>query len=355
MRRCREEIDREDDGLAWEERAHKTREVIKDSPPCCLLKDRVAKPAAFEPIVVFDKPRWHRPGELGTNPPSRLLWLPTAKRSVADLRPSVPALEYRVSGSSPSWRVRVFDRETPALVGIVTRLKDWELVRSRHWYRIPVRTAPEELDSIQFLAFYQTRLFGREKWAVNWYARVRGISKVTRRELLPDEPGHARAGAEYYKVELGELERLPHPIPSRRWRRIVFIPTSLERLLHAQEINDLFKVSPIEDKLYLTLQEADLPAERQYFVREEGTGYMLDMAVFCRDSNLDIECDGETYHSGRDKADQDRERDNTLTTAGWHILRFSGKRILRDTGHCLETVKRTVHRLGGVSGVEHQD
>jgi very-short-patch-repair endonuclease len=259
-----------------------------------------------------------------------------------------------VSGGRPVWRVRVFGPETPALVGIVTRKKDWDLVRSQRWYRIPVRTAPEGLESIKYLAFYQTRLFGKEKWAVNWYAPVRGISKVTRRELPPDEPGHTRARAEYYKVELGELTRLPHPIPSRRWRRIVFIPTSLERLLHAQEINDLFKVSPIEEKLYFTLQDAGLPAERQYFVREGSSGYMLDMAVFCRDSNLDIECDGDSYHSGRDKADQDRERDNTLTTARWHILRFSGRRIMSDADQCVETVRRTVRRLGGASDPPRQ-
>ena len=249
----------------------------------------------------------------------------------------------------PVWRVRVFGPETPALVGIVTRKKDWELVTSEHWYRIPVRTAPEGLDIIRYLAFYQTRLFGEEKWAVNRYAPVKRISRVTRRDLLPDEPGHPRAGAEYYKFELGELTRLPNPIPSRRWRRIVFIPTSLERLLHAQEINDLFKVSPIEEKLYFTLKDAGVPAERQYFVREEDSGYMLDMAVFCRDGNLDIECDGDTYHSGRDKADADRERDNALTTAGWHILRFSGRRILREPDRCANTIKRTVRRLGGVN------
>jgi len=201
-----------------------------------------------------------------------------------------------VSGQKPVWRLRVYGPETPALVGIVTRRKDWELVRSRHWYRIPVRTAPEGLDKVRYLAFYQTRVFGEEKWAVNWYAQVKDITRATRRELLPDEPGHPRAGAEYYKVELGELTRLPQPIPSRRWRRIVFIPTSLERLMHAQEVNDLFKVSPIEEKLYFTLKDVGLPAERQFFVREEGSGYMLDMAVFCRDGNLDIECDGDTYH-----------------------------------------------------------
>ena len=74
---------------------------------------------------------------------------------------------------------------------------------------------------------------------------------------------------------------------------------------------------------------------------------MLDMAVFCRDSNLDIECDGEAYHAGRDKAEQDRERDNALTTAGWHILRFSGRSILSDTDKCAQTVRRAVQRLGG--------
>ncbi len=260
-----------------------------------------------------------------------------------------------MSGRRPVWRVRVFGDETPALVGIVTRQKDWDLVRSEHWYRIPVRTAPAGLEKVRHLAFYQTRVFGDEKWAVNWYARVRGISEAKRRDLVPDEPRHPRADANYYRIALGELKRLPHPIPSRRWRRIVFIPTSLERLLHAQEINDLFKVSPIEEKLYFTLKDMGLPAERQLFVREEGTGFMLDMAVFCRDGSLDIECDGDAYHSGRDKAEADRERDNTLTTAGWHILRFSGRRILGDTDKCVQTVSRTVRRLGGLRDNPRRD
>ncbi len=247
--------------------------------------------------------------------------------------------------------MRLFGPETPALVGIVTRKKDWELIRSEHWYRIPVRTAPEGLDRIRYLAFYQTRLFGVEKWAVNWYAPVKDISRATRRELLPDEPAHLRAGAEYHKIALGELQRLPNPIPSRRLRRIVFIPTTYERLLRAQEINDLFKISPIEEKLYFTLKNAGLPPERQFFVREEGSGLMLDMAVFCRDGNLDIECDGDTYHLGRDKADADRERDNKLATAGWRILRFSGRRILGDTDKCVQTVTRTVRRLGGARAI----
>ena len=84
----------------------------------------------------------------------------------------------------------------------------------------------------------------------------------------------------------------------------MFIPTSLGRLLRATEINDLFHTSPIEDQLYDALRGGGLFAERQYLVRvyeprapRDSTGYMLDLALFCRDGNLAIECDGRTYHS----------------------------------------------------------
>jgi hypothetical protein len=63
---------------------------------------------------------------------------------------------------------------------------------------------------------------------------------TTRRQLLPDEADHPRANDCYYKLELGPLERLPRPIPSHRLRRITFIATTLDRLLNAQEINDLW-------------------------------------------------------------------------------------------------------------------
>jgi hypothetical protein len=57
MRRRREEIDREDEGLSWEERMRKTRELLKDDPLWLYLKDRLAEPVALEPTVVCDKPQ----------------------------------------------------------------------------------------------------------------------------------------------------------------------------------------------------------------------------------------------------------------------------------------------------------
>jgi len=57
MRRRREEIDREDEGLTPEERTRKTRELLKDDPLWLYLRDRLAEPVALEPTIVSDKPR----------------------------------------------------------------------------------------------------------------------------------------------------------------------------------------------------------------------------------------------------------------------------------------------------------
>ncbi|MCX6844585.1 MAG: hypothetical protein NTX53_20160 [candidate division WOR-3 bacterium] len=57
MRRRREEIDREDEGLTWEERVRKTRELLRNDPLWLYLKDRLAEPVTLEPTVVSDKPR----------------------------------------------------------------------------------------------------------------------------------------------------------------------------------------------------------------------------------------------------------------------------------------------------------
>ncbi|MFO7638545.1 MAG: DUF559 domain-containing protein [bacterium] len=237
--------------------------------------------------------------------------------------------------------------ETPALVGIVPRIKDWRLLRDQHWYRIPIRTAPEDLRSCRYLAFYQPGVFKEERWAVNWYARVHGITAVSRRELLPDEASHPRAGEPYWRIELDGLLRLSRPILSHRRRRIVFIPTTLERLFVADEINDLYRTTPIEDRLYYRLRDTGLAPERRFFVRDARRTHELDLALFCREGGLNVECDGERYHSGRLKAEKDRTRDNALTAAGWRILRFSGSEIEGDLGDCARTVRRTVSRLGG--------
>ena len=87
--------------------------------------------------------------------------------------------------------------------------------------------------------YYLTKPFGVDAFSVRWYAQVRGHELVTRRDLLPEEADHPRADQRYYKLQLGKLVELPHPIPSRSLRRITFILTNGKRLNEAWEINDL--------------------------------------------------------------------------------------------------------------------
>lgn len=238
--------------------------------------------------------------------------------------------------------------DKPALVAIVPRKKDWKILREKHWYRIPVKSAPEIVTQLKYLAFYQSKIFREEKWAVNYYATIKEINIVKRIELLPDEPKHIRAMDDYYKFTIEELKRLPHPIPSKRWRRIVFIPTTLSKLMKAKEINDLYHTSPIEEKIYKIMTKDKIMAERQLFVKEENNRYCLDFGIFCNEGKIDVECDGEAYHSSNDAHMRDRTRNNELASYGWLVLRFTGKEINKDVKGCVKKIKRAIKSLKGI-------
>lgn len=167
--------------------------------------------------------------------------------------------------SDRGWLVEhVLDEDEPArvLVAVINNQRDFEMARQRHSYRIPLRRAPRQV-AADYLAFYQTAAFDEEKWAVNYFAPVRRYHVVHRRDLLPDEADHPRADDLYYKVEFDPLQRLPAPIPSRRLRRITFIATTLDRLLTAQEINDLWMGGVSEEELWEAFKaEGDETARR---------------------------------------------------------------------------------------------
>jgi hypothetical protein len=128
------------------------------------------------------------------------------------------------------------------MVCMLNAPRDLEIARWDHWYRVPLKHAPDEYLP-DLIAFYLTAAFGDERWAIYEYARVRGHEMVRRSDLFPDQPDHPRANDVYYKFQLGALQRLPRPIPSLKWRRITFIKTSGDRLLHALEIGDLVERS----------------------------------------------------------------------------------------------------------------
>jgi hypothetical protein len=147
--------------------------------------------------------------------------------------------------------------EDLVLVAVMNKPRDLQIARLFGWYRIPLQTAPKTV-RVDWLAFYQTKAFGDERWSVRHVAAVRGFELVTRAELLRDEPDHLRADEPYYKLQIGPLQELPRPIPSRRWRRFTFLYTTGERLLAAKDLKELRLPSSRErDLLWRVLREGD--------------------------------------------------------------------------------------------------
>lgn len=154
-----------------------------------------------------------------------------------------------------------FDPYTTVLVAIMNNWRDFAIAREEHWYRIPVKRAPTRAINAPILAFYQTKVFGPEAWAINYWARAWKWKVIKRIELFPEEVSHPRAHDDYYKIHLGELERLPHPIESKKWRRITFIVTTWERLMRAKEVGELLHGDIWEERLYRMLRKAGIIAE----------------------------------------------------------------------------------------------
>ena len=149
------------------------------------------------------------------------------------------------------------------LVAVLPAPADLTRADEEGWYRVPVAHAPAQMGA-DYLAFYQTGAFPpADRWQIATLAAVQRVGIARRVALLPAEPQHPRAQDEYYRIELGPLWRLPQPIPSRRLRRITFIPTTLGRLLRAHEINDLWDKGTAQDSLWSALLNAGLEAERQ--------------------------------------------------------------------------------------------
>jgi uncharacterized protein DUF559 len=245
------------------------------------------------------------------------------------------------------------------LVALWPEPRDLERARERGWYRVRPGAAVDRLGDLtrfRTLAFYQPDSFNDDARRVRYRAPVLAYERRTRAELLPEEPDHVRGDQLYHSFRLGPLEELPRPIISRKGRRLLFIPTSEDRLSLAAEINELFAGTPIEERMFGALKREGLWPEREYYVelsrseapRARRARHFLDLALFCRERNLDVECDGDTWHIGRESAQRDRLRDNLLEVNDWHILRFNTEEIQRELPAALTRIREAINRYGGI-------
>ena len=153
------------------------------------------------------------------------------------------------------------------LVCLLPTPRDLEIARLLGWYRIPLRTAPKVV-AVDYLAFYQPSAFADRGGQIEFIAQVRGHELTTRGELLKDEAHHPRAREEYYKLQIGGLEKLKEPVKSEKWKRLTFLYTTGEYLLNAKSLNDLVVDGDERQLLWRSLREraensqlykADLP------------------------------------------------------------------------------------------------
>ena len=135
------------------------------------------------------------------------------------------------------------------LVAILKEKSDFAILQEQGWYRIPVAHAPKRWPPT-WLAFYQPKAFKEDAYRIRYYGQVADIQVVKRRELFPNEIPSLRSEQEYYRMQLHSLEEREQPIPSSRPRRLVFVTTTWEKFWLAEQINDLFDDSPMEDRLW---------------------------------------------------------------------------------------------------------
>ena len=244
------------------------------------------------------------------------------------------------------------------LVALLPKKSALEILKSEGWYHIPVENAPQRWEKgwrPRFIAFYQGKVFGpTEAYKILHFGEVDRVEVVPRKNLFPDdEKNRHKAENLYYRVQLKELQQRYRPIVSYRPRRLVFIPTTWKKFEHADQINDLFHGSPLEDRLWKALKYINILAERQWKVVIENHNYYLDFAIFCKQGKLAIETDGYTTHfDSKNQIDYDTWRQNEIDLDGWRFLHYTTKQVKDDWVPYLAQIQKAIDQLGGIESAE---
>jgi hypothetical protein len=118
-----------------------------------------------------------------------------------------------------------------------------------------MKWAPKIID-VDYLAFYQPGSTSEDHQPkIEYFAAVQGYELTTRSELIRDEPDHPHASDEYYKLQIGTLQRLNNPLLAEKWKRITFLYTIGSIFNNARIINDLVIRSDEREILWKSLRE----------------------------------------------------------------------------------------------------
>ena len=234
------------------------------------------------------------------------------------------------------------------LVALLRDKKDFAILQTEGWYRIPIDHTPRRWPP-DFISFYQPKSFGSDAFRIRYFGKVTKIDQVKRHDLFPNEIISSKTDKLYHRIQFERLENRPRPIPSRLARPVVFISTTMHKFIHAEELNDLFDESPLEDFLWEELKRRKISAERQWPIFPGELSYRLDFAFFCKQGKLDVETDGDTYHLGKEQGARDNKRNNNVEALGWHVMRFNSHQIQEQRNdYCLPKIQDSLNNLGGL-------
>ena len=233
------------------------------------------------------------------------------------------------------------------MVGVLKNKRDFNILLTKNWYRIPIVHLPTR--RFNYLAFYQPAIFGQEGKCIKYYARILRRKIVKRIKLLPQEPHHPRAHDYYCQFSVAKIQKLARSIRNIIPRRVTFGFTTLNHLLKSRNILQLYGVTPTEQIVEQGLKRIGVEPLSQHYVLNGKKRYRLDLAIFCQNGKIAIECDNKKAHASRAQKKKDKIKNMTLKQAGWIVIRLPEAKIISDLPGCLRLVQRAIHRLGGAT------
>jgi very-short-patch-repair endonuclease len=237
--------------------------------------------------------------------------------------------------------------DSEVLIALLKKKSHFFNLQEKSWYHIPLERAPKRWPP-EYVAFYQSGAFGDDAFRVRYFGHVKEIIETPYKNLFPNLLESSKSEEIYFQIFIEKLEQLPRPIPSRIPRYVLFIPTKWHKFIQAEQMNDLFDESPLEDTIWQVFKSAGISAERQWREPVGESFYQLDFAIFCNKGKVDVEADGDTWHARPDRIPRDNQRNNDLEKGGWHVLRFNGKEIRDEKSKYLLQVQETINRLEGL-------
>jgi len=173
--------------------------------------------------------------------------------------------------------------EDRVLVGVINRKRDLKILQEQHWYRIPQKRQLRGVDAEYIAFFLSGKVFKEQSGGIHYYARVRGVELLYRRDLLPKQADHARADDIYYKVMVEPIHPKDPPVQNTSKRTIAFIRTTWDRFSRAKNVTDLYSTDDyFVDRIYHALRSRGIRSERYWETEADQYDYAPAVRVICQ-------------------------------------------------------------------------